>query len=406
MKKTVYALGFLTLTTVTSCTDDAYDLKKENVDYSMQAGESSSILWTPDGNTSDAKLKDLFSVEEGQNLKFIKDPETGRDGLYCMWGEGDLETNITMSPGIAGWSDDIRVDEKTATVDLSNIPGFLRNEKTFFDIENPIILIKVNKTANVDFKSKIKMTNVKGGSETLSAITKNIEDFKIEGDCSDEDKAKKFYIAAQEVAAGELPEDYWDATWLALDESESTLQEMLREMPDQLKIELEAAQGKGAGTSELDVDYTFYAPMRPGARFRLNDVDATDGFKGDLKNLLFDAIVVQADALGDLPMTVRIVPVAINEKGDAMKDVIVTVNDKPFVDVPGNKVTSLFVKMSTISGEKTSHYVKRDYNYLDGIRFDFTVMNPATPGVKIFSDMKMRLEHMKLGVMGIGYDGN
>ena len=405
MKKAIFSLGLLALTTVTSCTDDAYDLKKENVDYSMQAGESSSILWTPNGNTSDAMLKNLFSVNEGQNLRFIKDPETGREGLYCMWGEGDLNANISLPSSVTDWSDGVDIDEQSASVDLEDIPGFLRNEETCFDIENPVILIKVEKSAGVDFRSKIKMTNVKGGSETMSACTEEADDFKVEGDCTG-DAAKKFYISEEQVADEYLPEEYRGAVWVALDDTENTLQEMLRDMPDQFKIELEEYQGKGNGTATFDVEYTFYAPMRPGTSFRLNDNDVADGFKNDLKDLLFNAIVVQADALGDLPMTVRIVPVAINERGEAMEDVIVTVNDKPYIDVAGDKTAPLFVMLTTVSGEKTSHYVKRDFNYLDGIRFDFTVMNPTTPGVKIFSDMKMRLENMKLGVMGIGYDGN
>lgn len=401
MKKSIYALGLLALTMVTSCTDDAYDLKKENVDYSLQAGESSSILWTPDGNTSNAMLKDIFSVEEGQNLRFIEDPETGRSGLYCMWGEAEQEANVTLSASTVTWSS-VTVDEPSTTIDLSNIPGFLRNEKTCFDIENPIILISVVKPSGLDFRSRVVLTNIKDGAPGKSAETV-ANGLEISG----ESGVKRFYIAAEAVASEYLPNEYQGATWVALDRSKNTLQEMLRDMPDQFKIELKDYQGRGtAGTKKIDVDYTFYAPMRPGANFRLNDDDVADGFKSDLKDLLFNAIVVQADALGDLPMTLRIVPVAINERGEAMKDIVVTVNNKPFVDVAGDKTTPLFVMLTTTNGEKASHYVKRDYNYLNGIRFDFTVMNPTTPGVKIFSDMKMRLEHMKLGVMGIGYDGN
>ena len=168
MKKSIYALGLLALTTVTSCTDNTYDLSKDNVDWSMQT--SGDVLWLPDGSTANAMLKDLFSVSEGQNLKFIKDPETGRD-FYCMQGDGEQDATVTMPAATATWSGAVTIDETSTTVDLSNIPGFLRNEKTCFDIENPIIFIKVDKSAGVDFKSLIALTNVKDGSETLKAIT-------------------------------------------------------------------------------------------------------------------------------------------------------------------------------------------------------------------------------------------
>ena len=119
MKKAVYALGLLALTTVTSCTDNTYDLSKDNVDWSMQT--SGDVLWLPDGSTANAMLKDLFSVSEGQNLKFIKDPETGRD-FYCMQGDGEQDATVTMPTATATWSGAVTIDETSTTVDLSNIP--------------------------------------------------------------------------------------------------------------------------------------------------------------------------------------------------------------------------------------------------------------------------------------------
>ncbi len=405
MKKSIYALGLLALTTVTSCTDNTYDLSKDNVDWSMQT--SGDVLWLPDGSTANAMLKDLFSVSEGQNLKFIKDPETGRD-FYCMQGDGEQDATVTMPAATATWSGAVTIDETSTTVDLSNIPGFLRNEKTCFDIENPVIFIKVDKSAGVDFKSFIALTNVKDGSETLKAITRNIEEFKVEGDCSGE-MARTFYIAAEEVDdedKDEWPEEYRGATWVGLDDSKSTLQQMLREMPDEFKIELQEYQGKGSGSVSLNVEYLFYAPMRPDNLFRLNDDDRADGFKSDLKDVLFEGMAVQADVVGDMPMTVRLEPVAINENGEVLNDVKLTIDGKSFVEVPGDDRTTILVTLTATGGKRVSDFVNRDVNYFDGIRFDFTLLKPTQPGAKIFSDMKVRLEDMKMGIIGAGYDGN
>ena len=405
MKKSIYALGLLALTTVTSCTDNTYDLSKDNVDWSMQT--SGDVLWLPDGSTANAMLKDLFSVSEGQNLKFIKDPETGRD-FYCMQGDGEQDATVTMPAATATWSGAVTIDETSTTVDLSNIPGFLRNEKTCFDIENPVIFIKVDKSAGVDFKSFIALTNVKDGSETLKAITRNIEEFKVEGDCSGE-MARTFYIAAEEVDdedKDEWPEEYRGATWVGLDDSKSTLQQMLREMPDEFKIELQGYEGKGSGSVSLNVEYLFYAPMRPDNLFRLNDDDRADGFKSDLKDVLFEGMAVQADVVGDMPMTVRLEPVAINENGEVLNDVKLTIDGKSFVEVPGDDRTTILVTLTATGGKRVSDFVNRDVNYFDGIRFDFTLLKPTQPGAKIFSDMKVRLEDMKMGIIGAGYDGN
>ena len=405
MKKSIYALGLLALTTVTSCTDNTYDLSKDNVDWSMQT--SGDVLWLPDGSTANAMLKDLFSVSEGQNLKFIKDPETGRD-FYCMQGDGEQDATVTMPAATATWSGAVTIDETSTTVDLSNIPGFLRNEKTCFDIENPVIFIKVDKSAGVDFKSLIALTNVKDGSETLKAITRNIEEFKVEGDCSGE-MARTFYIAAEEVDdedKDEWPEEYRGATWVGLDDSKSTLQQMLREMPDEFKIELQDSEGKGSGSVSLNVEYLFFAPMRPDNLFRLNDDDRADGFKSDLKDVLFEGMAVQADVVGDMPMTVRLEPVAINENGEVLNDVKLTIDGKSFVEVPGDDRTTILVTLTATGGKRVSDFVNRDVNYFDGIRFDFTLLKPTQPGAKIFSDMKVRLEDMKMGIIGAGYDGN
>lgn len=411
MKKVNYALGLLAFAAVTSCTDNTYDLSKDNMDWSLQAGEQGETLWMPAGNTANAQLKDLFSVNEGQNLKFIKDPESGREGLYCLEADGIQNATVTMSAPTSSWGA-TTIDETSTTVGLKDIPDFLRRDETCFDIINPIILVKVDKPAGVDLRSFIKMTIVKNGAETMIARTKNLDDFKVTGNRSGTN-ARKFYIAAQPLGDTQaqvdrqLPEEYSGATWIPLDETKNTLQEMLREMPDEFKMELEGYQGKGSGSVTLDVDYLFYAPMRPDKLFRLNDDDRADGFKSDLEDVLFDAILVKANVRGDLPMTVRIVPVAINENGQDLKDVKVTVNGKDYLEVPGDRVTPILVRMASTTGEKTSHYVKRDANYLDGIRFDFTMLTtPGRLGAKIFSDMMVRLDQMQLGAEGIGYDGN
>ena len=181
---------------------------------------------------------------------------------------------------------------------------------------------------------------------------------------------------------------------------------MLREMPDEFKIELQDYEGKGSGSVSLNVEYLFYAPMRPDNLFRLNDDDRADGFKSDLKDVLFEGMAVQADVVGDMPMTVRLEPVAINEKGEVLNDVKLTIDGKSFVEVPGDDRTTILVTLTATGGKRVSDFVNRDVNYFDGIRFDFTLLKPTQPGAKIFSDMKVRLEDMKMGIIGAGYDGN
>lgn len=416
MKKSIYALGLLALTTVTSCTDNTYDLSKNNVDWSMQT--SGDVLWLPDGSTANAMLKDLFSVSEGQNLKLIEDPETGRGGLYCMQGDGSITANVTLPVTTTGWNP-VTIDKPSTTVGLGNIPDFLRREETNFDIVNPIILISVNKPGEMDFRSRIVITGMKDGVPGKKAQT--VDPTIVPGDnafvVSGDEGIKKFYIAAQKVKDKELPEEFKGAKFVAM-EGPNTLREMLRDMPDEFKIELTKNGGSGtADTKAFTVNYRFWAPMRPGEDFKLNDDDAADGFKSDLKDVLFDAMVVQADVVGDLPMTIRLVPVAINEKGEAMSDVKLTISAQSFdsdqtsVEVPGDsdgktKKTTIYVKLTAIGGGLVSDFVNRDQNYLDGIRFDFTMLKPTQPGAKIFSDMKVRLENMKMGIIGAGYDAN
>lgn len=403
MKKAIYALGLLALTTVTSCTDNTYDLSKNNVDWSMQA--SSDVLWLPDGSTANAMLKDLFSVSEGQNLKLIEDPETGRGGLYCMQGDGSITANVTLPVTTAGWNP-VTIDEPSTTVSLGNIPEFLRREETNFDIVNPIILISVNSEGGMSFRSSIVITSMKDGdlvktAQTADPTIPDNDAFVV----SDDAGVQNFYIAAQKVTDNELPIGFKGAKFVDLEGS--TFREMLRDMPDEFKIELTMNEGSGtADTKKFEVNYSLWAPMRPGEDFKLNDDDRADGFQSDLKDVLFEAMVVQADVVGDLPMTIRLVPVAINEKGEDMSDVKLTIDGKSFVDVPGNGETTILVKLTAVGGERVSDFVNRDHNYFDGIRFDFTMLKPTRPGEKIFSDMKVRLENMKMGIIGAGYDAN
>ena len=89
-----------------------------------------------------------------------------------------------------------------------------------------------------------------------------------------------------------------------------------------------------------------------------------------------------------------------------MPDVEVVINENNFVEVPGDKTTNVTFTVRAKDGGDMSRYTKRDFNYFDGIYFDFTAKSPSTPGVKIFSDMMVKLINMKMGVRGIGYDAN
>ena len=404
MKKLILAGGVAVLTVVTSCRDTSYDF--DNKDMTMQY--STSVVWLPNGSTEKALLENLFNIDDNDNFKIVDDPESDKDNMYCMQGEGDLQTDLTVPTGTTGWTT-AQLGETQSTVDLDDIPGFLKEEGTSFDVKNPIILVKVDKTAGVDFKTRLRLTSVKDGVSQKIVETKTAEELKVTGN-STGSKAKLFYIAAEEVSPTYLPEEYQGATWVQLSTaaSLSTIQELIRDIPDQIVMEVIDTKGKtsGASSSDVDIDYLFYAPMRPDTDFNMGDSDIADKIRGDIKDIIFDEFVVQTDVEGDLPMTIRLEPVAVDENGDEMSEVEVTVNDDKYVELPANKTTTLSLTLRAKDGGMMSRYTERDMFYFDGIRFKYTLLKPITPGAKIYSDMYVRLTKMKLGVKGIGYDAN
>lgn len=409
MKKNIYALGLIALTVVTSCKDDSYDW--DNRDMTLEF--SKETVWLPDGSTSDAKLENLFSIDPGQNLKYIVDPETGRDKMYCYEGDGEHETDVNVPTGSMIWTDAINVGTTSTTVELGELPDFLRNPGTCFDIKNPVILLRIDKTAGVDFRTRLRMVSVKDDMDGKTAETNSNIDLTLEGDCSGPN-AKKFYIAAESVPDEYLPEEFSRAKWVKLRSTgmgpHRTIQELVKDLPDEFRIELIDYQGKTAtvagASSDITIDYLFYAPMRPDVNFALNDNDIADGINNDIKDIMFNEFVVNTDITGDLPLVIRLEPKAVDENGIVMNELEVVVNKKDFVEVPGDKTTNLDILIRAKDGGSMSRYTKRDFNYFDGIFFDFTVKDPSTPGEKIFADMKIKLTNMKMGVKGLGYDAN
>ena len=187
-----------------------------------------------------------------------------------------------------------------------------------------------------------------------------------------------------------------------------SIQELVKELPDEFRIELIDYQGKtvAPASSDISIEYIFYAPMRPDVNFSLNDNDIADGINSDIKDVLFDEFVVNTDITGDVPLVVRLEPKAVNENGVVMDDIEVVINDKNYVEVHGDMTTNITFTVRAKDGGNMSRYTKRDFNYFDGIYFDFTAKNPTTPGEKIFSDMMVKLINMRMGVKGIGYDAN
>lgn len=409
MKKNIYVLGLLALTVVTSCKDNSYDW--DNRDMTLEF--SKETVWLPDGSTDDAKLENLFSIDPGQNLKYIVDPETGRDKMYCYEGDGEHETDVNVPTGSMIWTDAINVGTTSTTVELGELPDFLRNPGTCFDIKNPVILLRIDKTAGVDFRTRLRMVSVKDGQDGKIAETNDNGELTLVGDCSGL-KSKKFYIAAESVPDEYLPEEFSGAKWVKLRSTgmgpHRTIQELVKDLPDEFRIELIDYQGKTAtvagASSDITIDYLFYAPMRPDVNFALNDNDIADGINNDIKDIMFNEFVVNTDITGDLPLVIRLEPKAVDENGIVMNELEVVVNKKDFVEVPGDKTTNLDILIRAKDGGSMSRYTKRDFNYFDGIFFDFTVKDPSTPGEKIFADMKIKLTNMKMGVKGLGYDAN
>ena len=388
-----------------SCTDKSYDW--DNRDMMIQLTQPGETLWLPNSSTSRVMLSDLFCVEEGENLKIIDDPETDKTTLFCLQADGDQETSMTLSSPSVTWTS-VTLADPTCNVRLDNMPSFLNNEDNCFDVKNPLILLKVTKNNGIDIKTRIRLTSKKNGETLKRTETGSAEELVVTGDRSG-DNAALFYISESPVEQNYLPEEYRDATHVSLSTASgcASIQELLRDIPDLIYVEFLDYRGMGTTTScSMHAEYLLYAPMRPDSRFVLSDDDISDGMNSDLKDMTFRKMLMQATVIGDLPMKIRLEPTIVDENGDKIDGVETTIGGNKYVEVMGDKSTPIVIDIHTTNGGQLSQYTKRDINYLDGIRFKFTVKDPRENGAKIYSDNMIRLVNIRMGVQEFGFDAN
>lgn len=136
-RRAVQGLLFLSLTTVTSCVDNDYDLSKD-IDLNMTLGGNNLAI--PASSTDNITLKDIFDLEEGSALKAITADEAAdypglEEGDYVLHKGSEESTETRVE--VAGVTVDMK-DERLGFYDL-NLENLVKELEKVDELSNVVL---------------------------------------------------------------------------------------------------------------------------------------------------------------------------------------------------------------------------------------------------------------------------
>lgn len=211
------------------------------------------------------------------------------------------------------------IDFTVSDISISDLPDFLTDNDVNADLNNPMVLLRVNNTAEVDVNLKAVLHAYKEGVSRQQVVigtdlgTVNNSTIKL--------KASSENLLCLSPLNEGVPEGY---TWVQVE----SLPDLIRMIPDLIKVESIQAQvlpqfyTLALGVNKtVNTEYDLNAPLEYGKDFSIVYKDTLNGWSDDMKNYEVKEVQVTVKAINRIPLNLNISASAINTDGNVMSDV-------------------------------------------------------------------------------------
>lgn len=355
-----------------------------------------------DGNYKNALKVLLPSLGFSGTTKFDKD-------FVISTFSGDLQHEID-NPG---------------TIALENLPDFLTEDDVCLDLSNPQLFLKLytDIPAVVKTSAKLIATSKKGKAEvqTGDIIFDGLRAQNPDGTPRD----TLLHVLAKDVSNISYPKEYNHLTYrvpVAKD-----LSNLLEKVPDEIEIKGMAENGKLLvqlpDCKDISVkkdykvffEYLAYCPLTFGSKFEVVYRSDETGFDlgSDLDKLDFNSLIIEAQALSTVPLTIQLEASPIDANGniiDGLAIVKQVFTGSTYKDVnpleirakaDGKKDSDKIRLIVKATKGKINDYLKESGHQFDGLKLKASLVNPdATNHEALSPKSYIKLTNVRIGVDG------
>ncbi len=283
---------------------------------------------------------------------------------------------IVSATGIV--NPDINIDN--IEFSITDIPDFLREGDNVLDITNPCIYLTVTNTSNVTVDVEAKLTGyvdnapVSGSAVTIAGNNKIVVNPGV----------NKICVSRLGGITG------WTNVVVP------DLSNVIRTIPDDIRIECNAAVAQQPAVFELGHVYTFeienevVAPLSFGPELRFTYSDSDEGWDEDLKDYNFKSVIVTVEAENTIPLVLKPEVTPIFKQGYA-STVEVNIQGEIGGGTLANPTTSRLT--NELKG------IGKNLDGLDGIEYLFHATSPAA-GATLNEKQGVRFTKVSLTLQG------
>lgn len=390
MKKGLLCIIALCLM-LTSCFEDGYDLR--HVDKTLHFG--TDTLWTPFNCTGDVMLTGF--IYETTTLKYLQIPDgptyfaisvqdeylTDRTGVY------DFTVKV-----VAGSSTMEKGGVVVKSIDMGAMPSFLKEDDVVLDLTDPMVFVTAVNDAPSYLTTHFTIQSYDENGQVLSqCVTDDITLYP---------KSKERLCLAQSE-----PTNWAHRMKGARYVHAEGLPLLIKKIPHRIQVECADVVGQledpGQAGKVFDLKFRFgvFIPFEFGPDFHLVARDSTQslGFElADYADLQPGEIVVEAKVDNDIALDVDVTGHLLDEAGREIQGL--TINK---VSVPARHSDyPVVLHLNAEAPYKLNNFMdgSNGAQKLHHLQAEATLTTGTCPSELITLDSKIRLHHVRVGIVG------
>lgn len=347
----------------------------EIVEIRFENGASTTDKATFDKQNNQIALKGQITF----NGTLSAQGEITADGITVS---GNIISNSIVLSSVTGIVNP-KVDINVEPIKLEGMPDFFTENDVTLDLTDPKIFVNVKNPSPVKVVISGSLTSTKTGKEDK---TVTIPNFVIEGNTPN-----GYIVCLNQIKDGKTG----DINYVKIE----NLSSIIENIPDEIKMDIDARAAQEDVTVELDKDFTVETqynidtPLMFGSKTNIKYEEVIDGWTTDLEDAEFETVEVLMTVINEIPLGLNMQAIAIDKNGNKLDNVNIESN----IDIEAGTTENAKTKEVKLAITALDGSIKG----LDGIKLIITATaSESTAGTALNENQTLKFDEIKLRLKG------
>lgn len=263
------------------------------------------------------------------------------------------------------------------------MPDFFTENDVTLDLTDPKIFVNVKNPSPVKVKISGLLISTKTGKEDKTA---EIPNFIIPGNTPE-----GYTVCLNQIKDGKTG----DINYVKIE----NLSSIIENIPDEIKMDIDARAAQEDVTVELDKDFTVETqynidtPLMFGSKTNIKYEEVIDGWTTDLEDAEFETVEVLMTVINEIPLGLNMQAIAIDKNGNKLDNVNIESN----IDIEAGTTENAKTKEVKLAITALDGSIKG----LDGIKLIITATaSESTVGTALNENQTLKFDDIKLRLKG------